>query len=214
MCEGPASYKHALDMEESGFGALRGSHIDVGKALHSLVLGGARVIAYDKPTRMGKAWAAFQEKHPGAICLTSKEYDRVQRMQEAIYATPGTAQYLDGHKELEVFWSWMGRECVSHIDVLGKDFVCDLKTTRDALGFKQSFYKFHYNAQLAFYRRATYHFRGNNTPTECAVIAVKSSVPYDVRVLRIKEPALDLGDRQCERWLSKVIECEQTGCWD
>ncbi len=60
-----------------------------GSAVHSLVLGGAPVVAWeDGRPRRGKDFDAFAEQNQGALILTAKEHGKAKSIADAVKANP------------------------------------------------------------------------------------------------------------------------------
>lgn len=187
-----------------------------GRALHSLVLGGARVIPYPGKTRQGKEWTAFKAANDGAEILTATEYAKVQGMADSVKRHKVAMQLLEGQHEVEVNWSYLGRACQSHIDVIGGggSMVTELKTTvsSEPDRFAWQARRLWYFGQLAFYMEAVQQ-AGLGTATDAYVVAVEAAEPYVVTCMRATERALELG-RKCMRlWMERLLGCEAANDW-
>lgn len=184
----------------------------VGYGVHSRVLGASPHVVYEGDRR-GKAWDAFKAEHWGARILTSGEDDDARRIADAVKAHPRAVELLDGKRELEIGWAWLGRDCMSHLDVLGDGRIADLKIT--SAGPPEKF-RWHalrsgWHAQLAFYRRAAKSIGVD--AKECYLIAVEDKSPYAVTVRVLTERALAAGDKLCRLWMERLLSCEAADHW-
>lgn len=204
----PAHY-HAATVKET-------YAIERGRALHSLVLGGQRVIGYPGKVRAGKAWEQFKADNPDANILAYNEFPKVRAMADAIEAHPIAQQLLEGQHELEVDWSYLGRSCQSHIDVVGPGgrWVTELKTTVSSNPdrFAWQAHKMAYFGQVAFYLDAL-RTAGLAEPTDAYVVAVEATEPFVVTTMRVAEDALEMGRRTVRLWMEQLLACEAADQW-
>jgi PDDEXK-like domain of unknown function (DUF3799) len=208
MAKSPMHYRAAVDKDTTA--------LERGGALHAVVLGGAQVMAYPGPVRRGKEWDAFEAAHAGAIILTRTEYDKVMPMAEAVLACPLAAEVLKGRKEVELDWSFLGRECQSHVDLLSADWdwIAELKSceSADPVAFIWKAQRYHWPAQLAFYSEAVVQL-GHRIPSAHLIVAVESAPPHPVTVLRLTDRALDQGRKAFRLWFERVLCCEAADEW-
>jgi hypothetical protein len=203
-----AHYKGAEDQDEY--------HLERGDGLHSVLLGGKRVIAYPGAVRRGKEYDAFVKDNPGALILTKTEEAKVNAMAASVRRHPVAMRVLKGQHELEVDWTFLGRPCQSHIDVLGPGgaYVTELKSAKSSkpLDIMWQSLRLGYNAQLAFYDEAV-RTLGLGKPTDHYVVAVESAPPFVVTVLRLTDRALDQGRRAFRLWFEQLLACEEADRW-
>jgi hypothetical protein len=199
-----------------GYSEEQAVHLERGEAFHSVVLGGKRVTFYPGPVRRGKEYEAFAGANPGALILTRTEYDKVMPMAEAVLKHGLAMEVLAGKHEVEVAWSYLGRQCGSRIDCIGPEgaWVTELKSTRDAsLGrFQWQALRMGWNAQLAFYGEAV-RASGLGKPAAHFVVAVESAPPHVVAVRRLTDRALDQGRRAFRLWFERLLVCEASDHW-
>lgn len=183
----------------------------LGRLAHTLVLGG-KLLVYPKERR-GNAWKEFKAEHAGEDIVTAKEYARAVRMAAALASHSDAMALLEGERELEISWTRLGRECLSHLDVLGDRFVTDLKTsTITAPGwFCRQAVRMHYHAQLAWYVEAA-RFLGRPCST-AYIVAVETAPPYVVTPFELTRRALEAGEKQCHLWLERLLACEEAAAW-
>jgi hypothetical protein len=206
MGRSPAHY-HEADQEEA-------YHLERGSAVHSLVLGGAKVLGYPGKVRRGKEWEAFEAEHPDAIILTGNEFEKAEAIAKAVRAHPLAMQVLRGQHEQVVDWKYLGRACQSRVDVIADEHIAELKTTMNADPSKFTFQalRLAYHAQLAFYAQAV-TASGLGSPQAAYVVAVESSAPYAVTVMRMTPRTLELGARLCRLWMERLLACEAADRW-
>jgi hypothetical protein len=185
-----------------------------GRAVHSFVLGGEEVLCY-RARRAGKAWEAFELEHRGAEILSVAEYDRARRTADAVLSDEHATSVINwGLHEVQVEWTNCGRACSSRIDVMGHDFIVDLKTTRNAQPewFMREALKMNYHAQIAWYQDAA-NFKTKRQFPIGYIVSVESTPPYPVVVMKISERALEQGQRICRLWLERLLACESANEW-
>jgi len=208
MALSPAHY-HAAAKKDTGA-------MQRGRALHSLVLGGARVIGYPGKTRYGKQWDAFKAANTDAEILTGKEFDKVRAMAESVLHHKIAMQVLEGQHEVEVDWTYLGRKCQSHVDSIAPDgkWVAELKSTvsSEPGRFAWQSHKMAYGGQVAFYLDAV-RAAGLGEPTDAYVVAVEAAEPFVVTVLHVEEDALELGRRCVRLWMEQLLNCEAANDW-
>lgn len=71
-------------MVMSGEEDRRSYSLERGDALHALVFGTRKVTCYPGKVRRGREWEAFRAAHAEDDVLTGSDYDRAQRMAEAV----------------------------------------------------------------------------------------------------------------------------------
>ncbi len=100
IARSPAHYAHALRTMREDTVAFR-----LGRATHSLLLGGPLVQVWEGASRRGKAWDAWRaDQSPDAIILLESEMDRVRDMAEAVRNNRHAAPLIEGMTELNLEW--------------------------------------------------------------------------------------------------------------
>jgi hypothetical protein len=211
MARSPAHYRQAL----ADGGREQTPGMRVGKAVHSLVLGGDPVLFFPG-TRRGNAWDAFAASNSNAIILSEAEHEKVRGMAAAVRANPTAQLALAGRHEVEVDWSYLGRACRSHIDVVGEGgkYVTELKTaqTSDPARFTWNALRMHYNAQLAYYSEAL-RSSGAGEPLAHYVVVIEATAPFCVTTMRLTARALEQGQRSYRLWFERLLTCEAADAW-
>lgn len=205
MGRSPAHYQAAVEEQTAS--------MERGSAVHSLVLGGPPVLFFPG-IRRGKAWDDFEATNSGAIIVTEKEHAKAQAMAKAVRENPIAKQVLEGLREVEVNWTFLGRACKSHVDVVGNGYVTELKTAQcsEPSRFMWQAIRYNYHAQLAFYDEAV-RSSGLGDPLAQYVVVVESSAPHVVTTLRLTDRALEKGRRVYRLWFERLLACEHSGDW-
>lgn len=208
--------------------------LDKGTAVHSILLGGKRVIYYDgkvKPKkgeppsdkigpRSGEQWERFKADNADAKILTQKEYDLSHRVADAVRANPLAMQALSGIAEETIRFDFLGLPCRSTPDVRAFDgsFVSELKTCRSSNPFRfaaQSHWMF-YHVQMAFHREAmrrTKRWPSTGNPPTPFVVAVCSTPPFPVTVFKMTERAIEKGEKTFRFWFEQLKTCIASQQW-
>lgn len=207
MAQSPAHYRAALRDEKRESAPMR-----FGKLVHQQLLGGGTVLVYEK-ARTGNAWKAFKAEHEGEFIVTQDEHDRSLWAAESLLNHAQAAELLDGEHEREIDWSFAGRKCQSHVDVLGKDFVTELKTstTVNPDKFVRLALRMGYHAQCGFYELAAQSLGRAIARTH--IVAVEVNEPFDVVVYRVTPRAIEEGQKLCRLWMERLRGCEETDTW-
>lgn len=209
MGRSPAHYKQALETPFSPTPAML-----LGTIVHGLVLGHRcdELVIYDGDRR-GKAWADFKAAYEGCEIVTAAEVERAKPIADAVLRDPVAAPFLLGQHERTLHWERAGMSCRGTPDVIGADHIADLKTTNDARpwAFQRQALKMAYHAQLEWYHHAA--AENGLHLHECVLVAVETSAPYAVTVLRLTDRALDAGRRMNSAWLQQLRVCEESGEW-
>jgi hypothetical protein len=210
MARSPAHYRESLESTWKPSAAM-----ELGSAVHALVLGGPDVVAYPGAVRRGKEWDGFKAEHEGDLILLGADYEKAQRMADAVGKNANARRVLEGRREQPIDWSIGSRACRSTPDVVGNGFVTELKTTNTAepARFQWQALRMAYHAQLAFYLEAVRSSAAAEQPQEAYIVAVESSAPFPVTVLRLTNRALDQGARMFRLWFERLLTCEASGVW-
>lgn len=219
MGKSPAHYKAAVD--EDAASEIGRYTQERGTALHSLVLGGPRVIKYEGGQRRGAKWQEFALANKDAHILTPKEYEKTHAMALQVHASNAAKPILKGAHEAVIDWNFCGRDIQSHVDILGDSHIAEIKTceSSEPERFKWQSLRYGYHAQLAFYRMADVYNRARvknlnwPSPKPCYIVAVESKPPHPVTVHKLSEELLYKGEVMCRAWMERLIQCEESGDW-
>lgn len=168
----------------------------------------------DNPTAT-KAWkdAVFAAKRDGLTVISPKMLAKARDMAAAVQAHPEAGRLLaaaTGHEVSAYADHPSGARVRARFDLIGPDFIADIKTTRDAdpESFGRAMHGFMYHVSAANYVDIA---RANGlTVDRFDLICVeKEPTPggkYRVSVLQIHDDAIDLGRElmaeACARWLA------------
>lgn len=132
---------------------------DLGSALHLAILEPEKfeetVIVFAGKTR-GVKYNKFVEENEGKIVILENEMVDLIGMKEAINNN-GEAMHYINNSEKEIVETWTDADslvqCKGKADMVGRDFIADLKTTKDVdpRRFRYSCYDYGYHRQAAFY---------------------------------------------------------------
>lgn len=208
--------------------------LDRGTAVHSILLGGKRVVYYNglvKPKkgepqsdkigpRSGAQWEEFKAANANATILSKAEYDTSNRVADAVRANRMAMEVLTGIAEDTIRFQFLNLPCRTTPDVRAADgsFFSELKTCRSSNPFRfaaQSRWMA-YHVQMAFHaegmRRAKLWPASGNPPTPY-VVAVCSSPPYPVTVFKVTPRAIEKGERTFRFWFEQLKTCISSKQW-
>lgn len=208
-----AHYKYGHDGETSS--------MRKGSAVHSFLLGDAeRVKLYEgKRDKRTKAYQAFLEENPDCDILSPREFVDVDGMRQSLARHRRATELLDGIREERIEWTLAGRACAGTPDVVhvvpGGKILVELKTAQSSAPqlFQWQARKLAYHAQVAWYARGL-ELAMSYSPgpvLEQYIVAVESSPPYPVTVLKLMPAMRIAGEKQCRLWFEHLLVCERTG---
>lgn len=150
--------------------------------------------------------------------LDDVQMETVNGMYDAVMRDPIAGPALErGRSEIVAIWNDpdSGIQCKAMFDSWLED-VCiipDLKSTDDASenAFARSVAKYRYHVQSAHYRAAARVLTGGNA--DMPFIAVESTAPYAVNIMRLDSEAMSRGDQIRQRALERLSECLMTDQW-
>jgi exodeoxyribonuclease VIII len=211
MARSPMHYRHSVEEGWEQSLAMR-----MGSAVHAILFGQPYALWSGK-VRNGKAWEDFQAQHGETLILNARELAEAQGIAAAVESHSEARRLLiadDLAIERRINWSFMGRDCAGTPDVRAAGYIVDLKTTRcaDPERFVRDASFRAYHAQLAWYLDGVIQ-AGLGTPTEAYIVAVESTPPHPVTVLRLTDNAIDQGRRLCRIWMERLLSCERANHW-
>ena len=225
MAQSAAHFAHGVQQdedEEEDTAAMR-----KGSATHAYLLGQSdRVTVYRDGARnkKHKKYQDFMAAHPDKLILSPKEHAQAEGMRRSIQRHARALELLDGIQERRIWWDIGGRPCAGTPDVVTflpkrgdvvPKRVVELKTARTSAPhlFQWLARKAFYHAQVAWYsegvERTLVYPPG--PVEEHYVVAVESTPPYPVTVLRVCPSMLTLGRKQWRLWWEALAVCEATG---
>ena len=210
----PAFAKLKMELDAQGLSDETAA-MQRGSAVHALLFETAKVTSYPGAVRRGKEWDAFQAENGGALILTKAEHDKAAAMAEAVRRHKEAVRLLEGTREKTINFKINGRDCRCTPDVAVYDSrAVELKTTfsADPVRFQSHALRLGYHGQLSWQLNAI-KAAGLGQPKEAYIVAVESSPPYPVTVLRLTSRALEQGERLWRLWFERFQVCEQSGYW-
>jgi exodeoxyribonuclease VIII len=196
-----------------------------GTVVHALVLEPCKPVLIaiapdcERRSNADKArWAEFEANLNGRIPLKQDEFDRAQRVRDAVWANAGARLLLDGiSAEVSLFWhdAQYRIPCKARLDALRTDLgVVDLKTTADAAhdAFARSVARYLYHAQAAHYWSAVEHVL-DRSPAFFAWIAIETEPPFGSRCYEIATDALLCGRELADRAAAVYAKAVRDNRW-
>ena len=175
----------------------------------------------NRQTKENKAIIAEKEAAGGIVC-TSKEYEKVCRMSDAVLAHPFASSLLihpQGQNEVSVFsqdpLTGITLKCRPDRLIQTERFiVCDLKYYSDLSenGIRSQIRRMKYHWQAAFYL----HVCGlvfNRISNLFCNIFVEDKAPFAVRVVVLDDASLERAYAEIMPLLEKFSECQKLGVW-
>lgn len=222
IMKSPAHYKYWKDNPQEDTPALL-----YGRAAHKYVLETydfynefAVAPNVDRRTKEGKEeWAKFIAESEGKDVITKEQFEQIDAMRTAAYATPFVSKLLSGEKELS-FWGAdedtgltlkIRPDCITEWN--GKNILIDYKTAQDVENTKfcRDSIKFGYDLQLAYYRDVLTQNTGKDYMV--VIIAQEKTAPYVTNVFQLSENYLENGRELYKEMLKVYKECEETDNW-
>ena len=208
MAQSPAHYL-ANAVEETNC-------MEQGSAVDALVFGTLPVVAYPGPVRRGEEWEAWKADHPDDQFMVTTQHglEEATSIADSIRANSLAMKCLEGDQQMRIEWNFCGRACASTPDVLGYDFVTELKVsqTSNPARFRWHALKMHYHCQLAFYAEAREAISVIASRRHYIVCA-ESKAPYVVTVFELSERAIEQGRRTNRLWMERLLQCEAANEW-
>lgn len=222
MIKSPQHFRYWKDHEQESTPALI-----FGRAVHKYVLEKDDFFnefavdpLIDRRTKEGKAkWLLFQDENEQKDIISADDFQKIQEMREALYATPFAKQLLSGEKELSFFFNDVETGLIIKcrpdcLTTIGDTHVLiDYKSTTDASSeaFMRSAINLNYDMQLAQYKE----IMDKTTGFEHSVIfiAQEKTPPYVVNILEANEYFLKSGYDMFRTYLNLYKECLESGNW-
>lgn len=162
-------------------------------------------------------WREWGHLSAGRVTLSAKDYDRAQRMGDAVRAHPLACGLIVGG-DREVTFRWIdprtGMKCKSRIDLnVPGEFMLDVKSCEDASreAFARAVTNYRYDLQMAHYVAGA---------TECGqpvrryvILACESQAPFVCQPYILDAMAEQRGWAIRERAIAKQAACVASGRW-
>jgi hypothetical protein len=177
------------------------------------VLGGERSFAvYPGPARRGKEWEAFEADHEGHTILTATEVAPCIELARVVTSDRRAMEALEGTREQTIRWQIGGRACEGTPDVLGLNFVSDLKLTNDANPARLPHHarRMGWTGQLPWYGDGA--IKNGVAVEHHYIVAVEAKWPFPPPVVYELEPgAVEEGRKFYRSLFERVRVCEDSG---
>lgn len=207
----PAHLKAELDGGEKG----DTTAMLIGSALDASIFGTMPVIVYSG-RRAGHAWEDFATSNCDYLIVSETEFEKVDGMVKSLKNHPGAMKWLEGVRQEAILWNCAGIACRSTPDVYtpGAGRLVDLKTsfTTQPDRLQAHCLKMAYHAQLSFYAEAL-RITGKANPSQVAIVAVESTPPHPVTILRLSDRTLEAGEKLWRSWFERYRVCAETNLW-
>lgn len=184
-----------------------------------------RFIAYpDLPEFEGQSKAAkevraeFARSHENKKIITQEDFAELGAMIESFYNHSLAPSLLKGLKEKTFFWKdeLSGVLCKARPDSvnLEKKVIVDIKTTSDIsnAGIQRSLVNYGYYLQAAHYRKGVNEYLKDKVE-DFVFIFIETKAPYQIRIIRMDDQAMELGDLHLKDALLDYAHCEKIGRW-
>ena len=222
MTKSPAHYKWWKDNPPEDTASLL-----FGRAVHKYVLEKddffnefAVAPLFDRRTKEGKAqWLLFQDQSEGKDIITQEDFEKIQAMYDALYATPFVAKLLSGEKELSFFTEddrtgivvKCRPDCLTNIG--DTHILIDYKSCTDASsdGFMRDAIKLNYDLQMSYYKDIVDEVLDKEHTV--IFIAQEKTPPYLVNILEANEYFLRSGRDMYRTYLDMYAECLENDDW-
>lgn len=196
--------------------------LNKGVAVHCAILEPEKFLKsyaiFTGKVRRGKEWDAFEFEATanGRLILNEREYADVEAMKKSVRSNPLAMKYLTwGRAEVPATWKIkaLDLDCKGRIDYVSPIGLIDLKTTQSAhpRDFWYSCVKYGYDGQLAWYHDGWMRKTGEDLPVK--IIAVESSVPFNVTVFNVPEAILSQGRERYQTLLAQYDYCTKNNFW-
>ena len=182
--------------------------MQLGTAVHAIVSGKRKVVAYPGATRRGKEYDAFVASNPDTEILPAADYVKAVRMADAVRQSKVAEPYLIGTFEETLLFRWMGLDCRATPDCRGADFITELKTasSSDPARFIWHARKMCYHAQLRFQEYGCESLE--MAVRDHWIVCVESYDPHPVTVFHLEPEAREEGERLMTMWGERAKSCE------
>lgn len=181
--------------------------MQLGEGVDALLFGHKQVCGFPGAQRRGKEWEQFQADHDGQLILTGKDYDRANRMTDAIRGNEVAAPFLIGAYQQTILFRWNAMDCRATPDVRNdtERFLTELKTSAssDPARFAWHALRMQYHAQMRMQNIAC-----RDMALDHYIVCCEAEEPYPVTVFRLTEKALEVGEKLLIMWSETLKNCE------
>lgn len=176
---------------------LEGDELDFGSAYHCMILESEifdKMYAV-KPKGMranSKAYKEWLADAYGRNVIAEPVYDTISRMRDVLMQNRDVENMLLlSQKEVIKTWEYHGVKCKGKFDMNHKDFMADLKTTRDS---SESYFRHHANYTYDYDRQAAFYLMDD--PKPFYFIAQEKTPPYIYAIFECSDTFIESGIRK------------------
>lgn len=216
----PAHYKHWKENPQEDTPALL-----FGRSAHKYILETydfytefAVAPNVDRRTKEGKEeWARFVADSEGKDVITQEQFEQIDAMRNAAYATPFVSKLINGEHEVSYFWidEDTGLKCKVRPDSINHKLkiIVDYKTCDNAE--TEHFMK--QAIRLGYDLQASYYLDGVKANTDedyiFVFIAQEKKPPYAVNILQADDIFIRSGREVYKAMLQTYKDCSESGVW-
>jgi exodeoxyribonuclease VIII len=165
-------------------------------------------------TYYGQRVRDFLAANVGRSVVPREMFDKCLHAIEAIRSHHSAPKYLEGaHTEQQLLGEICGIPFKGRADIVGKGFLCDLKTTSNAspYAFGRSAANLNYDFQLAIYWEL-YRQEYGEFP-EVKIIVQEVGGDYDTCVTNVPDIVLENAVYDVHRVCKDYLQCMESGVW-
>lgn len=172
----------------------------------------------DRRTKKGQQeWSESLLGAQGRIILREEDMEKVKNLSDSVFAHIEASSLIHGaNYEQSIFWidKETGIHCKARPDILHKNMVVDLKTTKDASYyiFKKDAIKYGYHLQAAMIQEGIYAVTGDII-TDFISISIENKHPFPTAIYTFSDETIEQGRSEFRRLLELHKECTENQEW-
>lgn len=184
-----------------------------GSLVHKIVLGGEfEYVVWEggDKRKFAKAWKDFKKEHAGVPIVSSEDYMRAAATASAVLNNKLAKPQVDhGDREVELMIDHpSGLRIKGMVDLLGRDWLSDLKTCGDLSKFMRDAQSYHYAGQCAMYERLA-----ERPINHSYLIAAENHGAHDVGVIEIGRDKIAMWDKKITAAIATLVDCLDRDLW-
>lgn len=173
----------------------------------------------DRRTKEGKVmWAEFVEAAAGKTILTHVQYDTALACRDAVLRNDKVARALEvGQAERSYFAldANTGALVKCRYDWESPFYDLDVKSAVDASpdGFMRAVLKYHYHAQVAWYRDVRNAALDVDEEKPWYFLAIEKVAPYAMGLYTLPDEMVKSGRLWAQQQLRRIVDCKSRNHW-
>lgn len=173
---------------------------------------------FDKRTKKGKEeYAEFLKNGDGRQFVPLDTFELALKIGRSVIENNEIMDLIKGSEiEYSIFWKDDETDvmCKCRPDVLGEDYILDLKTTRNCSveEFSRSIYDYGYHIQAAMMQEGVFKSTGRIIKNFIFACVEKKS-PYNTCIYILGDESIEYGKKQYKKALAKYKNCLETNIW-